>query len=937
MSNPTHTTNQRSSPEAKIALFRSLFRGRDDVYPRRFESRRTGKSGYQPACANEWTRGVCEKPRIKCAACPNRRLLQVTDETIRMHLSGYDHERHRFMMGVYPLLLDETCFFLAADFDKANWQDDAKAFLETCGKLGVPAVLERSRSGNGGHVWIFFEAALPASLARKLGAYSLTETIDRRPDIGLDSYDRFFPNQDTLPHGGFGNLIALPMQKGPRERGNSVFLDEQFVPHADQWAFLSGVGKVSRQQAEALVQEAEKRGRIVGVRFALSEEDDAPWTAPPSRRRKDPSIAGALPKRIEMVLSNEIYIPKDGLPAGLRSRLIRLAAFQNPEFYKAQAMRLPTYDKPRVIACAEEHLQHIGLPRGCLDEVRSLLSDLHIEAAICDERVVGKPLPSTFQGTLRPEQKAAVAALAAHDTGVLSATTAFGKTVIAAWLIAQRGVNTLVLVHRRQLLEQWIERLSSFLNLPPKSIGRIGGGRKKPTGMLDVALIQSLVRKGVVSNLVGEYGHLIVDECHHLPAQSFEQVVRRAKARFVIGLSATVTRKDGHHPIILMQCGPIRYRANEKEQAALRPFAHVVIVRPTGFQSLEPDHEDARIQFHDLYTALIADEKRNQLICADVLQALSENRSPVLLTERNEHLDVLAERLRSEVRHMIVLRGGMGKKQLAAISEELASIPETERRLMLATGRYLGEGFDDARLDTLFLTLPVSWRGTIAQYAGRLHRLHDRKREVRVYDYADLNVPMLARMFDRRCRGYEAVGYSIRLPASAVPGWPEDIPLPVDPQWKKQYATSVQRLVRDGVDPPLASLFTCATEPFAADAEGVERARSASEAFLYRRLETLPQTAGRFRLNVELPIPFNGRGRMEVDLLCTDARVAIEIDGDQHLADADAYRHDRRKDYLLQENGYLVLRLLATDLGKHLDEALDSILRALAHRKATPP
>jgi superfamily II DNA or RNA helicase/very-short-patch-repair endonuclease len=927
--------HQRSSPEAKIALFCSLFRGREDVYPRRFESRRTGKSGYQPACANEWARKLCEKPKVKCADCPNRRFLQVTDETVRWHLSGRDIDGRDFVMGVYPMLLDETCFFLAADFDKANWTEDTKAFLETCRSLDVPATLERSRSGNGGHIWLFFEQAVPAALARKLGTHILTETLDRRPDVGLDSYDRFFPNQDTLPHGGFGNLIALPMQKGPRERGNSVFLDDQFVPFPDQWAFLAGTGKVSLQQAETIVQDAEKKGRVIGVRFALSEDDDAPWTAPPSRRRKDPPIIGPLPKRIEMVLSNEIYIPKDGLPAGLRSRLIRLAAFQNPEFYKAQAMRLPTYDKSRIIACAEEYPLHVGLPRGCLDEVCSLLSGLHVESVIRDERVAGQPLAVTFHGTLRPEQKAAATALAAHDTGVLSATTAFGKTVIAAWLIAQRGVNTLVLVHRRQLLEQWIERLSAFLDVPVKSIGRIGGGRKKPTGVLDVALIQSLVRKGVVNDLVGEYGHLIVDECHHLPAQSFEQVVRRAKAKFVTGLSATVTRKDGHHPIILMQCGPIRHRTSAKEQIARRPFAHLVIVRPTGFCSMETDHADARIQFHELYAALVADEKRNQLICADVVQALREGRSPVILTERNEHLDLLANRLGSKVPRLIVLRGGMGKKQLAAVAQQMATIPADEGRLILATGGYIGEGFDDARLDTLFLTLPVSWRGTIAQYVGRLHRLHDRKREVRVYDYADLNVPMLARMFDRRCCGYEAVGYSIRLPASAVPGWPEDVPLPVDPRWKREYAASVQRLIRDGVDAPLASLFTDATGPVAAEAEGVERARSASEAFLYRRLETLSETPGRFRLNVELPIAFNGRGRMEVDLLCADARVVIELDGEQHLADEDAYRHDRRKDYLLQENGYLVLRFLAADLGKHLDEVLDAILRALAHQKTS--
>ena len=505
--------------------------------------------------------------------------------------------------------------------------------------------------------------------------------------------------------------------------------------------------------------------------------------------------------------------------------------------------------------------------------------------------------------------------------------------MLAAWLIAERGVNTLVLVHRRQLLEQWVERLSTFLGLPAKAIGRIGGGRKKPTGVLDVAVIQSLVRKGVVDDRVGEYGHLVVDECHHLPAQSFEQVARRAKARFITGLSATVTRKDGHHPIIFMQCGPVRYRVDAKQQAAARPFTHTVFVRPTGFRPLQTANPDVRSQFHELYDELIADESRNRLICEDVVQAVREGRSPVVLTERTEHLDHLAERLSPDIRHLVVLRGGMGRKELGTVIAQLAAIPESEERVLLATGRYLGEGFDDARLDTLFLTLPVSWRGTIAQYAGRLHRLHDRKHEVRVYDYADLNVPMLARMFDRRCRGYEAIGYTIMLPASAVPGWPAEVPLPVDPAWKRDYSASVRRLVRDGVDAPLANLFVHAARSVAPDAEGVNRARSASEAFLYRRLETLPETAGKFHLNVELPIPFDGCGRMEVDLLCAEAHVAVELDGAQHLADADAYRRDRRKDLLLQENGYFVLRFLAEDVGTHIEDVLDAILRTLVHRQ----
>jgi superfamily II DNA or RNA helicase/very-short-patch-repair endonuclease len=638
---------------------------------------------------------------------------------------------------------------------------------------------------------------------------------------------------------------------------------------------------------------------------------------------------------LELILGNQIYISKEALPPALRNRLIRLAAFQNPEFYRAQAMRLPTYDKPRIIACDEDHPKHIGLPRGCLDDLLQMLSDLKIKPEVRDQRTFGQPLNVTFHGELRPEQTVAAQAMLAHDMGVLAATTAFGKTVVAAWLIAKRGVNALVLVHRRQLQEQWIERLSAFLGMPAGAIGRIGGGRKKPTGLLDVAVIQSMVRKGVVDDLVGNYGHLIVDECHHLSAQSFELVARQAKAKFVTGLSATITRKDGHHPIIFMQCGPVRYRDNAKQRVAAHPFEHTVIVRPTDFSALQPANPNVRVQFHELYEELIADEDRNRLICQEVIQALRNGCSPLVLTERNKHLDALANQLAPEVRHLVVLRGGMRKKELEATQARLATIPAGEARVLLATGRYLGEGFDDARLDTLFLTLPVSWHGTIGQYVGRLHRLYDGKREVRVYDYADLNVPMLARMFDRRCQCYEAIGYKIQLPGSAVPGWPAGVPLPVDPEWKSQYAATVRRLVHDGVDSSLANLFVHVAVIPPPNAEGADRARSATEAFLYRRLESLPETAGRFRLNAELPIPFDGWGRMEVDLLCAHSRIAIELDGGQHLGNTDAYRRDRRKDALLQENGYLVLRFLAEDVGKYLDQVLDSILRALSHQETT--
>ena len=420
--------DNHSPAEAKIALFRSLFRGREDVYPRRFESRKTGRCGYSPACANEWVRGVCDKPKVKCADCANRQFLPVTDDTVRWHLTGVDASGKPFVMGVYPMLLDESCHFLAVDFDGDAWREDALAYLKTCATREIPAALERSRSGNGGHVWIFFEEAMPAGLARMLGASILTETMERRPDLGFASYDRFFPNQDTLPRGGFGNLIALPLQHEPRGAGNSVFVDEDLQPFPDQWAYLSGLARLSWSGVETLVQAAEKRGSVLGVRAVVDDEfADAPWTAPPSRKSNKLPASVALPTKLELVLGDRIYVSKAGLPPILRNRLMRLAAFQNPEFYRAQAMRLPTYDKPRIICCAEVESRFLALPRGCLEETCEFLGNLGIAVEIVDKRHAGHPLELTFQGMLREEQATAAEALLAHDTGVLSATTAFGK------------------------------------------------------------------------------------------------------------------------------------------------------------------------------------------------------------------------------------------------------------------------------------------------------------------------------------------------------------------------------------------------------------------------------------------------------------------------------------------------------------------------------
>ncbi|MGD0302430.1 MAG: DEAD/DEAH box helicase family protein [Bryobacteraceae bacterium] len=624
---------------------------------------------------------------------------------------------------MYPLLPDESCWFLAVDFDKKTWKE-------------------------------------PAGAARRLGTLLLTRTMERRHQLGLDSYDRFFPNQDTMPKGGFGNLIALPLQKVPRESGFTEFLDDELRPHADQWSYLASIQRVSQLAAERLIAEALQQGDLIGVRIACMDDDDQPdpWTLPPSRKRPDNAIKGPLPSSVEIVRSNLLFIDKRTFPPEMLNRLLRIAAFQNPEFYKAQAMRLSTFDKPRVIACGEDLPGHVALPRGCLAEVVALLEGHGIKTTLRDERFAGTPIDAEFHGTLRPTQEDAIVKITPHDDGLICAPTAFGKTAVAAWLIAKRKTNTLVMVHRQQLLDQWRERLAMFLGIPIDEIGQIGGGKTKRTGSIDVAVIQSLHREREVKDFVAEYGHVIVDECHHLSAFTFERVMRQVKARFVVGLTATPTRKDGHHPIIYMQCGPTRFSLGVRAMNDSSPFDHVVVPQLTDFR-MTGGEADATIQ--DIYSALVTDEARNQYIVRDVIHAVECGRSPLVLTGRTDHLRRLESALAGKVRNVIVLKGGMGRRQRRSISETLASVGDGEQRLILATGSYIGEGFDDARLDTLFLAMPISWKGTLQQYVGRLHRLHDNKRVVEVYDYVDTNVRMLARMFDRRLKGYGDMGYKV--------------------------------------------------------------------------------------------------------------------------------------------------------------------------------
>ena len=747
---PNHpSVNNESSLPEKIRLFRSLFRGREDVFAKLWENKRSGRVGYTPACGHEWDYILCGKPRVKCGDCPNRNLIPMANNIVQYHLEG------KHTIGIYPLLPDGNCHLLAIDFDKHSWLEDAGAFLETCHQMHFPAAIERSRSGTGAHVWIFFAEAVAASEARKLGCYLLTETMSHRYQLDMDSYDRLFPNQDTIPKGGFGNLIALPLQKEPIEKGNSLFLDSSFAPYQDQWAFLASLERVKSSMLSEIVQVAIKNKQILGVRTISYQEEDQPWMTSPPKQLRAPLHIGSFPDKVKIVVSNLIFIEKQGLPSTLLNQIKHLAAFQNPEFYKKQKLRLSTALTPRVICCSEEFPHHLAIPRGCLGELQQLLENIGIQPELFNECFPGKEIAVAFHGQLTSAQEKAASILLLHDNGVLVAPSGSGKTVVGIHIIAARKVNTLVIVHRRPLLEQWRAQLANFLEVDSSNIGQIGGGKDRRSGFIDVAMLQSLIKKGQVENLVTEYGQVIVDECHHLPAITFEQILRRAKSRYVLGLTATPYRRDGHHPIILMQCGPIRHVMSQKDQKSQRLLQHRLICRDTNFTVLSQEGE---LSVHDIYALLVKDEVRNKLIVEDIYQVLEEGRSPILLTERRDHLEYFVDVLKT-VPNVVVLRGGMGNRQRRAIAEQLAAIPANSKRVLLATGRYIGEGFDDARLDTLLLAMPVSWKGTLVQYAGRLHRLHAGKTEVRIYDYVDRNCPILMRMYQRRLRGYRTIGY----------------------------------------------------------------------------------------------------------------------------------------------------------------------------------
>lgn len=739
--------HSRMSTAEKVALFRRLFQGRNDVYPIRWENQNTGRSGYTPACANEWKAGIClkkNKPAGKCSDCSNRLLMPLTDAVIYAHLAGEE------TIGVYALLADDTCHFLAVDFDEEQWRDDAKAFYQSCVDLGVPVALEISRSGKGAHAWVFFTGNVSARDARRLGTAIISHTCSRTRQLKLTSYDRLFPNQDSMPKGGFGNLIALPLQKKPRENGCSVFVDSNLQPYSDQWASLASIQPMAAHDIEPTILRATGNVHPLDVTFIDEEDQKEPWKGSNTPKK----LAGLMPKSLTVTLGNLIYFEKEQLPQSLANRLIRLAAFQNPEFYKKQAMRFSVWDEPRVIGCAENYPLHIALPRGCLDAAQTLLAENGICCELIDERLVGNPIDLAFGGTLRPDQEAAVKAMLRHETGVLCAPTAFGKTVTAAAMIARRGVNTLVLVHRTELLKQWQERLQFFLGVGKDVVGTIGGGKARPTGFIDIAVMQSLSRQGEINPLVENYGHVIVDECHHIGAASFDAILKRVKAKYVLGLTATPMRRDGQQPIIFMQCGPTRHTATKSESAP-----HDLAVTPHTIHKRIDLPKDAGIQ--DVFLQLTVDPDRTEAIATEIENAYKQGRKVLVLTERTEHLNAIQSALGSKVAALTVLHGRLTKKVRAALISELDALPPDAPRVLLATGKLIGEGFDHPALDTLVLAMPVSWKGTLQQYAGRLHREHASKADVRIIDFVDTGHPALLRMWDKRQRGYRAMGYRI--------------------------------------------------------------------------------------------------------------------------------------------------------------------------------
>ncbi|MDB5038863.1 MAG: type restriction enzyme res subunit [Bacteriovoracaceae bacterium] len=750
-----------TSSSEKINLFLKLFRCRESVFAKRWENSKTEKSGYAPVCQNEWVKPICQKPKIKCADCAHQKFSPLNETAIEAHLKGV------LTVGTYTILENDNCVFLACDFDEKSWRKDVLAYAKSAEALGIQASIEISRSGNGAHAWIFFQESVPARLARSLGTLILSKCSELDIRSTLSSYDRFFPSQDYLPKGGFGNLIALPLQKWPRESGSTCFVDENLNIYRDQWAFLSQVRRISPQAVRDTLK------NNIGLRVISKDREgfqDISWNTDCAILESEEAArnvrAPLKGKTIEIGLGSMISIQLEGLPKILIHKLKRLASFPNPKFYELQRMRLQTYPHPRFMFSGELREEMLLLPRGLLDKVFDLIKIAGAEVILRDERIARKKIKLVFGGTLNESQEEAVKNILKSDIGVLSAPPGAGKTVMACALIARRSVSTLILVHRQQILEQWKEHLQEFLGIPVKEIGVWGGTKKRSSGRIDLAMLQTLTKSPDLSNLAEKYSQIIIDECHHIPASSFEDVMKQLPARYVIGLTATPYRKDGLEKILFHQCGPIRHEIKTVDGGVL---TKVVRIFETGFRV--PDDLGVRPPYHALLHVLTNDDKRNLLICEKTLALLRNNSFPLLISDRKDHLDLLGVQLKDfklqtdqPLFEIIRLDGDVSNKQRRIALEEAKKFRKEKRQvLLMATGSLIGEGFDLPELDALILATPLSFEGRMIQYAGRIHRLVEGKDRVEIVDFVDSHSAMLLKMCKSRMRTYKQMEYSIRV------------------------------------------------------------------------------------------------------------------------------------------------------------------------------
>lgn len=745
--------NSPESNEEKANLFLNLFRGREDIYPKRWENNKTNKSGYSPVCENEWAKPICQKPAIKCSDCSHQKFSPLNAVAVGAHLRGLT------TIGTYAIRSDDTCSFLACDFDESSWQADLLALCETAKSLGIDVAMERSRSGKGGHAWIFFADSVPARLARSLGTLIIAKCSERNIRLSLESYDRFFPTQDFLPRGGFGNLIALPLQKTSRENGNSCFVDESFEVIADQWTYLSSVRRLYKYEVDLLLKEYLPKSNIKKP----DAFEDVAWLTDNEildktsiAQEHDSSLEG---KDIEIIFGSMLSIPVEDLPTKVIARLKKTSSFANPEFYKLQRMRMQTYPNPRFIFTGEMRPDHLLLPRGVLDKVTKILQEVGASVVIRDERIAKKKIKIDFEGTLSLIQEKAVKKVKETDLGILMAPPGAGKTVMACKLIADRKVSTLILVHRQPLLDQWKERISSFLKIPIKEIGTLSGSKKKMTGIVDVGMLQSISRIEDLSEISEKYSQIIIDECHHIPATSFESILKQLPARYVLGLSATPYRKDGLEKIMFLQCGPVRHEIQSSEVSEL---PKEVSIYETSFAF--PDDLGRQPPYHILIHHLVQNESRNHLIATKVAEVLEQNRFPLLVSDRKDHLEILEQLVKkmSPDVGIVVLEGTLTNKQRRGSLAQIAELRLNKKKvLLMATASLIGEGFDLPELDTLIFSTPLSFEGRLIQYAGRIHRESEDKKSAQIIDFVDSYSAMFLKMYRSRVSTYRKMGYRI--------------------------------------------------------------------------------------------------------------------------------------------------------------------------------